>query len=107
MNMKTPPLSGEPTDEREADANALRAIADAGYKYGRKVQALIELVAADDAHQAWCLLQRLKPRPLFDSLVSGSSSPPMYPEKPEREAIIARLNAAWESARAALAKRDD
>ncbi len=63
--------------------------------------ALEELVAADDAHQAWCEVQRRKPRPAFDSMTLSSISSPKE-EDPERAAIITRLRAAWEAARAAL-----
>lgn len=66
--------------------------------------AAAELVAAANAHQAWCMVQRLKPKPLFpDPMESFSSDGFKTKEDPEREAIIARLDSAWIGLRAALA----
>lgn len=68
---------------------------------------LAELVAADDAHKAWCERQRAKPAPPFpDYSQSVSSLGLTVKEDPERAAIVERINEAWAAARAALVQQE-
>jgi hypothetical protein len=64
-------------------------------------RALGELVEADTALQAWCTAKRAEPKAPFDPMASMSSAGFTFKKEPEHDAIIARLNKAWDSARAA------